>query len=162
MCAGSEIKVAILRFDLPCRRIFPRWTSSGSAAAALSRSANGNRLRRRQKGARCSIGKTKQEQARKRRKDRDRGDGERVSTEIRITGTATRPEMRSQARGERRKEATKERHPGLAEGFKAILRGASEGTEGSHVTTVEQFTQDGLLRFYEDMDDRAAFATLHA
>lgn len=47
-------------------------------------------------------------------------------------------------------------------GFKAILRGASEGTEGSHVTTVEQFTQDGLLRFYEDMDDRAAFATLHA
>lgn len=44
------------------------------------------------------------------------GEKERVSTEIRITGTATRPEMRSQARGERRKEATKGRHPGLAEG----------------------------------------------
>lgn len=75
MYAGSEIKVAILRFDLPSRSIFPRWTSSGSAAAALSRSANGNRLRRRQKGVRCSVGKD-ETGARKRRKHRDRREGE--------------------------------------------------------------------------------------
>lgn len=45
------------------KNIFPRWTSSGSAAAMLSRSANGNRPGdEERKGARCGVGKTKQEQ----------------------------------------------------------------------------------------------------
>lgn len=113
-CASREIKVARMisrsRGDLPLRRIFPRWTSSGSAAAALSRLANGNRRRRasRERGTRRGEDETG---ARLEEEEGDKRESARAG--IRITGTAL--EMRSQAR-RREKGSDRRRYPGLAEG----------------------------------------------
>lgn len=53
---------------LPLQRIFPRWTSSGSAAAAVQPSANGNRLgkedRRRRDGEKRRVKANKRPRAR--------------------------------------------------------------------------------------------------
>lgn len=64
-------------------------------------------MQRRERRNRSKVGRGERIEA---------GERERTRAEIRITGTAARPEMRSQARGERREEATKGRHPGLAGG----------------------------------------------